>query len=85
MNQLEVESIERIECEGFWRWYMRLRITGFVDFVQRPEFYTHKTRKHNVSETGSISVFRRGGGGGDNLLGPLERANINHWTTHIIQ
>jgi hypothetical protein len=32
-----------------------------------------KTREHNVSETGSVSVLRWGG--------PLERANLSHWTT----
>jgi hypothetical protein len=33
-----------------------LRMTGFLDFFRRPEFYI--TRKNNVSETGSLSVFR---------------------------
>jgi hypothetical protein len=32
-------------------------ITGSVDFVHRPELEI--TGKHNVSETGSVSVFRR--------------------------
>jgi hypothetical protein len=35
-----------------------------------------ETRKHNVSETGSVPVHR-GGGGGGTLLGLLERANLN--------
>jgi hypothetical protein len=30
--------------------------TGFMDFVHRPEF--QMTRKHDVSETGPVSVFR---------------------------
>jgi hypothetical protein len=34
-------------------------------------------KKHNVSETGSVSVLRRGKT--PTLLGPLERANLNHW------
>jgi hypothetical protein len=38
-----------------------LRITGFADFVQLPEFKI--TRKHNVSETVYVSVFRKGEGG----------------------
>jgi hypothetical protein len=38
-----------------------LRITGFVDFVYRPQFYT--TTKHNVSEIGSVSVLRWREGG----------------------
>jgi hypothetical protein len=36
-------------------------------------------KKHNVSETGSVSVLRWGKT--PTLLGPLERANLNHWTT----
>jgi hypothetical protein len=35
-------------------------------------------KKHNVSETGSVSVLRWGKT--PTLLGPLERANLNHWT-----
>jgi hypothetical protein len=31
-------------------------ITGFLDFVHGPEFKV--TGKHNVSETGSVSVFK---------------------------
>jgi hypothetical protein len=34
----------------------KLRITGFMYFVQRPEFYI--SIKHNVSGNGSNSVFR---------------------------
>jgi hypothetical protein len=34
------------------------------------------TRKHNVSETGSVSVFKLRGGDMSTLLGPLERANL---------
>jgi hypothetical protein len=39
------------------------------------------TRKHNVSETGSVSVLRWGGGG-TYIVGSL-RANLNHWITSI--
>jgi hypothetical protein len=35
-----------------------LIITGFMDFVYRPEF--KMIIKHNVSETGSVSVLRGG-------------------------
>jgi hypothetical protein len=50
----------------------KLRITGFSYFVHRPVIL--KTRKHNVRETGSVSVLRWWG---RHLLwlGPLERAN----------
>jgi hypothetical protein len=39
------------------------------------------TRKHNVSETGSVSVLRWRGEKIPIHLGPLEWANLNHWTT----
>jgi hypothetical protein len=29
----------RVESKGFGRQYIPLRITGFIDFVHRPEFY----------------------------------------------
>jgi hypothetical protein len=41
-------------------------------------FLNTKEKKNNVSETGSVSVFRWGKT--PTLLGPLERANLNHWT-----
>jgi hypothetical protein len=37
-----------------------LRITGFLDSY--PSFGILNTRKHNVSETGSVPVLRRGEG-----------------------
>jgi hypothetical protein len=37
-----------------------IRISGFMDFVHSSEFYI--TTKHNVSKTGSVSVFKRGEG-----------------------
>jgi hypothetical protein len=39
-----------------------------------------RNSKH-VSETGCVSVLRWGEG--DTLLGPSERANLNHWTTGL--
>jgi hypothetical protein len=55
------------------------RITGVSDFIHRPDFNNYKKKNtHDVSETGSVSVLRQG----ETLilLGPLERANLNHWT-----
>jgi hypothetical protein len=43
---------------------------------------TRKKNKHDVSETGSVSILRWGET--PILLGPLERANLNHWTNHIL-
>jgi hypothetical protein len=39
-----------------------------------------EVRKHNVSEPGSVPILRSGGET-LSLLGPLERANLNLWTT----
>jgi hypothetical protein len=36
-----------------------------------------ETIKHNVSENGSVSVLRWGGGETPTLLGPLQTANLN--------
>jgi hypothetical protein len=47
--------------KGFWRCCTTLRITALLDFRQRPEFQI--TSKHNVSETGCVSVLWWGEGG----------------------
>jgi hypothetical protein len=39
-----------------------------------------KTKYHNASETGSISVLMWMGQDKPTQLGPLERASLNHWT-----
>jgi hypothetical protein len=55
------------------------RITGFLDFF--PSSGILETRKHDVSETGFVSVLRwKGGGENTYSVGPLERVNLNHWT-----
>jgi hypothetical protein len=48
-----------------------------------PSSIVLNTGKHNVSETGTISVLRWEGG--DTLLGSLEKANLNHWTRSQLQ
>jgi hypothetical protein len=45
-------------------------------------FFLNNNEKHNISETGSVSVLRWGKT--PTLLGPLERANLNHLTTDAI-
>jgi hypothetical protein len=42
-----------------------------------------ETKKHDVSETGSVSVLRWEGEKTPTQLGPLERANLNHWTASV--
>jgi hypothetical protein len=49
-------------------------------FGPYPSSCMWKTKKsHNVSETGSVSVFRWMGQDKPTQLGPLERASLNHW------
>jgi hypothetical protein len=64
----------RIDINGGLLW--TLRITGFSEFC--PSSGILETRKHNVSETGSVSVLSWGGET-PTLLGLVERANHNHW------
>jgi hypothetical protein len=50
---------------------------GLLRFIHRPAFLKKKKKKireHNVSENGSVSDHRWGGGGRETitLLGPLE-------------
>jgi hypothetical protein len=54
-----------------------LGVIGFLEFVHRPVF--QKLKKHDVSEIGAVSAS---GQGTEtlNLLGPLEKANVIHWT-----
>jgi hypothetical protein len=47
-----------------------------------PSFAILETKKHNFLETGSVSVLRWGGRP-PTLLGPLERANLNHWSDPV--
>jgi hypothetical protein len=42
-----------------------------------------ETRKHDVSKTGYISVLIVGGKT-PTQLGPLEGANVNHWTSENV-
>jgi hypothetical protein len=59
---------------------MSLRITGFSDFVHRPVF-----QKLENTTFRKLDLFPSSGDGETPaLLGPLERANLNHWTTHVI-
>jgi hypothetical protein len=54
-----------------------LRITGDLDFVYNPAFFKQGNRRF-----WKLDLFPSSGGRGKtpNLLGALERANLNHWT-----
>jgi hypothetical protein len=65
-----------LESQGTWRWRTTLRMTAFLHFLHRPEFEIC-TGNYNLWEAGSISVLRWGKET-HTLLGPLERASLNH-------
>jgi hypothetical protein len=44
-----------MESKGFWQWYITLGITRFMGINHYAEFWT--TRRHNISYTGSASIF----------------------------
>jgi hypothetical protein len=74
-----VPQFRRLQCEYFeYRQTKRSELLSFwtLSIVQ----YSKKIKEHNVSETGSVSVLRSGGGT-PSQLGLLETANLNHWTT----
>jgi hypothetical protein len=51
---------DKVSAHSFFNAGKALGITGFMDFVHTPEFQI--TIEHNVSETGSVSILRWGGG-----------------------
>jgi hypothetical protein len=53
-----------------------------MNFVYLPAFKI--TKKHSISETGSVSVFSEGRET-LTLLDPLEGANLSHWTFTAIE
>jgi hypothetical protein len=56
---------------------INLRITGFLDFFYHPVFWENKARRFkNWMFPSSVEEE-------DTQLGPLERANLNHWTTPL--
>jgi hypothetical protein len=67
-----------VHSKGLWQWCITLRITGFCGLCLSSGI--PKTTEHNVSETGSVSVLNEGSET-STLFGPLEKTNLNHWTT----
>jgi hypothetical protein len=70
-----------VESKGFWHWCITLRITGFFGLC--PSSGILNTRKHIVSEIGSVSVLRWGEG--DTYCVGSLRANLNHWSVLLPQ
>jgi hypothetical protein len=58
-----------------------LRIIVFLNSAHRLEFYMLENTPFR-----KLDLFLPSGEGRETptLLGPLERANLNHWTTHIL-
>jgi hypothetical protein len=55
-----------------------ISIQNYWVFGLFPSSGIPENRKHDVSETGSVSLFRRRREKTPTQLGPLERANLNH-------
>jgi hypothetical protein len=57
---IKIENMEIVGSIGFWRWCITHRIAGVLDFIHRPDLIVTriKKNKHDVSETGSVSVLR---------------------------
>jgi hypothetical protein len=54
---------------------MSFRIKGFSNIVHHPNSKELEDKKHDISETGSVSILRWGEA--PTLLGPLKRTNLN--------
>jgi hypothetical protein len=71
---------------GFGKHGDLLSITGFwvQSIIQHSKLY--KTQRLGKWICSSLQVSGVGVGGGETptLLRPLERVNLNHWTTHVI-
>jgi hypothetical protein len=52
----------------------------WASFGLYPSSCMWKTKDHNVTETGSLSVLRWIGQDKPIQLGPLERSSLKHWT-----
>jgi hypothetical protein len=72
-----IKFLTDVDSIGFWRWCITHRITWFSDFVYRPDS-KYLEEKHDVSETGSVSILRWRET--PTLLGHLDSANLNQWT-----
>jgi hypothetical protein len=80
MRHVEKWSGFILDSIRFWCLCITHRIAGVWTLsIVRILIVTRKKNKNNVSDTGSVSVFRWGET--PILLGPLERANLSLWTT----
>jgi hypothetical protein len=68
------QTVRRVNSKGFWRRCMTQNCWVIGLF---PSSRILENRKHDVSETGSVSVLRWRGENTRTQLGPLERADLN--------
>jgi hypothetical protein len=72
---------EKIRGHGFATdIFIALRITGFLDFVHRHEFWILENTKVRKLDLFPSSDEARES---PTVLGPLERANVNLWSSQI--
>jgi hypothetical protein len=68
--------IHIVDSKWFWRWCITHRITGFLDFFHRLVFWRTRGFGNWVCFRPQVKVGEKT----PTQLGPLERANFNHWT-----
>jgi hypothetical protein len=76
------DTFRLVEAKGFRRWCITLRITGFLDLPIIPNSKYYKEQRFEI-----WTLFPISGEGMEapTLLGPLEIANLNHWTKAHVQ
>jgi hypothetical protein len=76
LTMITSTTVWEIDSKGFWR---RCITQNYWVFGLFPSSGILENRKHDVSETGSVSVLRWRREKTPTQLGPLERANLSHW------
>jgi hypothetical protein len=72
---LGLPTLLHVESNGFWRMWMTLEITGFVDFAHRSEFYITKTQRFGNWLCFHLQVREKR----HSLVCLLGRAELDHW------
>jgi hypothetical protein len=84
-TKIQVQNNTNKVKSRFWRVLTMVYNTqNYWVFQLFPSSGILESRKHDVLETGSLSILRWKGEKTPTQLSPLERANLNHWTTPVI-
>jgi hypothetical protein len=75
--RMELWNVLPLESKAFGQRCITLRITEFLDSVLRPKFTNTTFRKLDLFPSSCDGRETR------NLLGPLERANLSHWSNRV--